>query len=232
MYSLIISFNLHKVATITIYKLWRAKPSSKRWNKLTKVTFVNGGGQGLNQETYASRIHDLHLWTPWLLPCYSPSPSSFLRDCNTCRQFSVHTTEWWPALVSPVFLAYHWRLQESDQREREKRRWQTWQNPTVVLHPFTLPTWLLPLWLESLPKILIFIQTALKTSKLENDKISLKERGMKLQNSNFLASPIVVCVQIPETGHQSASITIFLWMVVTPLHSWRQKLWTVLTIQT
>lgn len=133
------------------------------------------------------------------------------------------------------WVLFSWRttdVSKNQIREREKRRWQTWQNPTVVLHPFTLPTWLLPLWLESLPKILIFIQTALKTSKLENDKISLKEQGMKLQNSNFLASPIVVCVQIPETGHQSASITIFLWMVVTPLHSWRQKLWTVLTIQT
>ena len=105
---------------------------------------------------------------------------------------------------------------------------------------------MLPLWLESLPKILIFIQTALKTSKLKNNKISLKEWGTKLQHSNFLkrlqfssvqslshvrlfttswiaarqaslsitnsqsslrltsiASPIVVCVQIPETASVS-----------------------------
>ena len=55
-----------------------------------------------------------------------------------------------------------------------------------MLHPFKPPTQSLPLWLESLPKILIFIQIALKTSKLENNKISLKEGGTKLQRSNFL----------------------------------------------
>lgn len=200
----IISFNLHKVATITTYKLWRTKPSSKRWNKLTKVTFVNGGGQDLNQETYASRLHDLHLWTPWLQPWYSPSPSSFY-EILTLAISSLSTPLNGGQLL---WVLFSWRTTDVSKnliRKREKRRWQTQQNPTVVLHPFTLPTWLLPLWLESLPKILIFIQTALKTSKLENDKISLKEWGMKLQNSRFLASPTVVCMQIPETGHQPLS---------------------------
>lgn len=119
-----ISFTLHNVATITTYNLRRTKPSSKRWNKLTKVTSVSGGGQDLNQGMYGPRIHDLNLCRPWLLPWYLPFLNSFLPDVNICHQFSVHTTYGGQFLWVP-FSRHITEVSKNLIRKREKKRWQT-----------------------------------------------------------------------------------------------------------
>lgn len=118
MYSLDFPLIFHRIGYYHYLQIVKNKTKFKRWNKLTKVTFVNGGRQGLNQsvclQTPRSSPLGAH-FKPW----YSPSPSSFLQDFNTCDQFSVHTPLRRPALVSPVFLAYHWRLQNLIQKERK-----------------------------------------------------------------------------------------------------------------
>lgn len=87
----IISFTPHnKVATIITHRLQRTKPSSKRWNKLTKVTFVNGG----------AKIWTKVCMTPESMILTSIHPASYLDvfpsitfwEIVTCViWFSVHT---------------------------------------------------------------------------------------------------------------------------------------------
>lgn len=136
---------------------------------------------------------------------------TLLETFNICHWFSVHMSYSGQFLWIVFFSEYHWRPKASDHKERAKETSNWTKSYSCALSLFN-PNSIL----ASLVRVpiytshLCYIQISLKNITLKNNKISFKEWGTKLQNSNaFTCLGNFHCCMSEHTWNYNSSISLY-----------------------